>query len=173
MRSKRIAVHRTARRREKQIPRCSRNDGDKGRAQGGQSRFSSRRPSGRTTSIRRAEVSIATQISCASGTSSSPRGVSTSSSGVPFKSSPGNCTSRTRPTAAPPSRSKTSHPSEIAHIKTARWKHHAFAQRNLHFQTNQLFRIRHRIRTFEMKNRLAAAAVAKPAFAHLNAPRRR
>lgn len=59
--------------------------------------FKSRRPSGSTTSMRRAAVSMRVQISSASGTSSSPAEVSTTRSGVPATPSPGICTSLTAP----------------------------------------------------------------------------
>ena len=61
------------------------------------SRLRSRRPSGRSTSMRRAFVSMLVQISTASGIKISPSEVSTSRSGVPEIPSPGNCTSRTIP----------------------------------------------------------------------------
>src|SRR5713226_7385255 len=56
------------------------------------SRFNSRKPSGSTTSICFAAVSMRVQISSARGIRSSPCGVSTARSGVPA-----NCTSRTVP----------------------------------------------------------------------------
>src|SRR5579859_1377963 len=62
--------------------------------------FSSRSPSGSCTSMRRAAVSILVQISSASGISSSPSRVSTTSSGVPATPSPVSCTSVTLPNNA-------------------------------------------------------------------------
>ena len=62
--------------------------------------FKSRKPSGRTTSIRRATGSIRVQISSARGISNSPCRVSTTSSGVPATSSPVIWTSLTVPTSA-------------------------------------------------------------------------
>src|SRR6267143_4674864 len=63
-------------------------------------RLRSRRSSDRTTSMRRSLVSMFRQKSAASGIRISPREVSTSSSGVPEISLPGNCTSLTVPTRA-------------------------------------------------------------------------
>ena len=100
--------------------------------------------------IARAAMSTRTQISCASGISSSPCGESTTRIGVPATPSPVICTSRTIPIAARSHRARLpvfAHfaAGEVRDVVAPGGKRHAFGERNLHFQADKLFRVGNRI----------------------------
>jgi len=128
--------------------------------------------------MRRAAVSIFVQISTARGIRISPRDVSTSSSGVPEISSPGNCTSRTVPRGDGASASdhggeendrnegrilEHGTADEVRHEILSRGQRHTLFERKQHLEPTVFFRFRDGIDAFKMKNRLPAMILAQPA----------
>jgi|ERR1700723_1032250 len=59
---------------------------------------------------------------------------------------------------------------EIGNVIASGRKRHAFRQRDLHFEANKFLSLSNRIRPFEMKDGLSAAALAQPARANPDAP---
>ena len=126
----------------------------------------------------RAAVSTRTQISCASGISSSPFGESTTRMGVPAILA-GNlyvadCPDRgTAGLAGRRSDNCLAHlaAGEVRDVVASGGKRHAFGEGNLHFEAHQFFGVVYRVRAFEMEDRLAAAALAEPAGSNPDAPR--